>query len=223
MKLQGCTSKLRKCKSNLSIVDLVNNHHKGSEGLFLSALCRPNFMNQIIVEKNRKMIFRNLGNKSFWDYLSLYTELLYNILKGISASITIYINTKHYGLEQCNDRVAVAIATKSCKDNRGWACLFLWDAYVIEGMVEEKMRKWSVLIICVINIITKYSYKKNIIICFWKIIIFIITQSIYIKNIIICVINIIIFIIINNIIIINIIICIINIIIFIIIIIIKKN
>jgi len=48
--------------------------------------------------------------------------------------ITVYLDTKHCGLKQCNDRAALAI--ESYKDCRGRVGLFFhWDAFDIEGMV----------------------------------------------------------------------------------------
>jgi len=45
----------------------------------------------------------------------IYPNILHNILKGFGAPITVYINTKHCELEQCNG--SLALDTKSCKDN----------------------------------------------------------------------------------------------------------
>ena len=44
---------------------------------------------------------------------------------------------KHYGLEQCNGRAA--LATESCNDSRGMGLSFQRDAYGIDWMVDEKM------------------------------------------------------------------------------------
>jgi len=42
------------------------------------------------------------------------------------------------GLEQCNDRAA--LATKSCNDcKRRMKLSFYWDAFDIERMIEKKM------------------------------------------------------------------------------------
>jgi len=45
----------------------------------------------------------------------IYPNILHNILKGLGAPITVYIDTKHCELEQCNG--SLALDTKSCKDN----------------------------------------------------------------------------------------------------------
>jgi hypothetical protein len=42
---------------------------------------------------------------------------MYNILKRLSASLTIYLDLKHCELEQCNG--SPALATKSYKGNGG--------------------------------------------------------------------------------------------------------
>jgi hypothetical protein len=42
----------------------------------------------------------------------IYPNILHNILKGLSVPITVYIDTKHYELEQCNDSLTLDI--KSC-------------------------------------------------------------------------------------------------------------
>jgi hypothetical protein len=34
---------------------------------------------------------------------------LYNIPIGINVAVTVFIDTKHYGLKQCNDRAVLAI------------------------------------------------------------------------------------------------------------------
>jgi hypothetical protein len=65
-------------------------------------------------------------------------SILQNILKGLSAPVTVYIDTKHCGLEQCNGSPALDI--KSCKGGRGGMGLsFRWGAFGIEGLVGEKM------------------------------------------------------------------------------------
>jgi hypothetical protein len=62
----------------------------------------------------------------------------HNILKGLSAPVTVYLDTKHCGLKQCNSRPA--LATQSCKGSGGRVGLsFCWDAFDIERKVEEKM------------------------------------------------------------------------------------
>ena len=63
--------------------------------------------------------------------------ILYNILKGLNTLVVVYLDTKHYGLEPCSGRATLAI--KNCKDCMGRVGLsFHWDAFSIEGMVEEK-------------------------------------------------------------------------------------
>ena len=60
-----------------------------------------------------------------------------NILKGLSALLTVYLDTKHCRLEQCN---GPTLAIKSCKGNGGGVGLsFHWDAFGIEGVDEDKM------------------------------------------------------------------------------------
>jgi hypothetical protein len=55
-----------------------------------------------------------------------------------SALVSVYIDTKHCGLEQCNS--SLALDTKSCKDSRcGMRLSSRWGAFGIEGMIEEKM------------------------------------------------------------------------------------
>jgi len=95
---------------------------------------------EIRFEKSFKILFKEsmtmvLGTNMIWQ--SKHNKL-YNILKGINAPITVYIDTKHYGLEQCNGRAA--LATESWKDCSGRVGLsFHWDVYGIEAMVGEKM------------------------------------------------------------------------------------
>ena len=49
----------------------------------------------------------------------------------LSAPLTVYLNSKHCGLEQCNDNSV--LATKSCKDSgRGVGLSFHYDAFSIE-------------------------------------------------------------------------------------------
>jgi len=43
--------------------------------------------------------------------------ILHNILKWLSIPIIVYINTKHYGLKQCNNNSA--LDTKSCEGSGG--------------------------------------------------------------------------------------------------------
>jgi len=51
----------------------------------------------------------------------------------------IYLDTKYYELEQCIGRIA--LATESWKDCREKVrSFFYWDAFRIEGIVEEKIR-----------------------------------------------------------------------------------
>jgi hypothetical protein len=65
-------------------------------------------------------------------------SILQNILKELSAPVTIYIDTKHCGLEQYNGSLAFDI--KSCKGRRGGMGLsFRWGAFDIERLIEEKM------------------------------------------------------------------------------------
>jgi len=69
---------------------------------------------------------------------SIECQKLYNILKGISISIIVYLDLKHYKLERYN--YSSALTTKSCKDNRGGLELsFHWDAFGIEWMDKKKM------------------------------------------------------------------------------------
>ena len=66
------------------------------------------------------------------------SSLLRNILKGLSASVTVYIDTKHCGLKQCNG--SPALDTKSCNGSGGGMGLsFCWGAFGIKGMVREKI------------------------------------------------------------------------------------
>lgn len=59
--------------------------------------------------------------------------LINNIVKGYSASITVYLDLKHCKLKQCNG--STAFVTKSCKDNRGGVGLsFHGSAFDIEKM-----------------------------------------------------------------------------------------
>lgn len=54
------------------------------------------------------------------------------------VSVTVYLNTKHCRLEQCDD--GATFSTKSWKNYRERVGLsFHWDTCDIEGMVEEKM------------------------------------------------------------------------------------
>jgi hypothetical protein len=51
----------------------------------------------------------------------------------------IYLDTKYYELEQCIGRIA--LTTESWKDCREKVrSFFYWDAFGIEGIVEEKIR-----------------------------------------------------------------------------------
>jgi hypothetical protein len=69
---------------------------------------------------------------------SIECQKLYNILKGISISIIVYLDLKHYELEQCNG--SSALTTKSCKGSRiGLELSFHWDAFGIAWMDEKKM------------------------------------------------------------------------------------
>jgi hypothetical protein len=66
-------------------------------------------------------------------------KLLYNILKRINVPVIIYLDTKYYRLEQCIGKIA--LTTKSWKDCRKRVgSFFYWDAFGIEGIVEEKIR-----------------------------------------------------------------------------------
>ena len=52
--------------------------------------------------------------------------------------LTIYLDLKHCGLEQCNGSSALAI--KSCKgSDEGVVLSFYWDAFDTECIVGEKM------------------------------------------------------------------------------------
>ena len=44
-------------------------------------------------------------------------KLLYNILKGLTIPLTVYLELKHCGLKQCNGNLT--LATKSCKGSGG--------------------------------------------------------------------------------------------------------
>jgi hypothetical protein len=60
------------------------------------------------------------------------------ILKGLDTPLTVYLDSKHCGLKQCNDNPTLAI--KSCKGNReGVRMSFHCDAFDIKGMIKEKM------------------------------------------------------------------------------------
>ena len=91
-------------------------------------------------EKSFKILFREsmtmvLEINIIWQSKHIK---VYNILKGISTSVTIYIDTKHCGLEKCNGRATLTI--ESWKDCRGRVGLsFHLDVYGIEGMVGEKI------------------------------------------------------------------------------------
>jgi hypothetical protein len=57
--------------------------------------------------------------------------LINNTVKGCNAPITVYLDLKHYELEQCNDNTT--FITKSCKDNReGVGLSFHGSAFDIE-------------------------------------------------------------------------------------------
>ena len=54
----------------------------------------------------------------------------------------VYIDIKHRGLEQCNGNPVLEI--KSCNGSKGGVGLFFcWDAFDIEGMIEEKINGTS--------------------------------------------------------------------------------
>jgi hypothetical protein len=75
----------------------------------------------------------------YWDAFDIegLSWKLYNILKGLSALLTVYLDTKYCRLEQCN---GPTLATKSCKGNGGRVGLsFHWDAFGIEVVDEDKM------------------------------------------------------------------------------------
>jgi hypothetical protein len=68
--------------------------------------------------------------------------ILHNILKWLSISITVYIDTKHYELKQCNDNST--LDTKSCKGGGERVGLsFWWSAFGLEGMVGKKITSTS--------------------------------------------------------------------------------
>jgi hypothetical protein len=49
---------------------------------------------------------------------------LYNILKELSVLVTVYLDTKHYELKQCNNKGV--LATENCKNyRRRVGCLYI--------------------------------------------------------------------------------------------------
>jgi len=52
---------------------------------------------------------------AFYSNFIFFIITLRNIIKGFSASITVYIDTKHCELKQCNG--SPTLDTKSCKGN----------------------------------------------------------------------------------------------------------
>jgi len=63
---------------------------------------------------------------------------LYNILKGLSASLTVYQDTDYCGSEQCNDRVVLA-KKELVKHAVKVRLSFSRGAFDIERMIEEKI------------------------------------------------------------------------------------
>jgi hypothetical protein len=89
-------------------------------------------------KKKYHVLFFSQSLQLDYDLFVSRAKILYNILKEISASITVYLDTKHCRLEQCNGKPALAI--ESFKDSVGEVRLsFCWDAFGIERMVGEKM------------------------------------------------------------------------------------
>jgi hypothetical protein len=76
------------------------------------------------------------------NFFSYKHRVLRNILKEFSAPVTVYLNSEHCELEQCNGKPA--LDTKSCNDSGGVVGLsFCWGAFDIEWMVREKITSTS--------------------------------------------------------------------------------
>jgi len=58
--------------------------------------------------------------------------LLYNLLKGIDVSVTVYLDTKHCEFEQCNDRTTLPQRVgKTAREGLG--CLFTSMRMALKG------------------------------------------------------------------------------------------
>jgi len=72
------------------------------------------------VFKQKKFFYPSLKKHNFFSYEH---RILCNILKNFNAPVTIYLDSEHRELKQCNDRPT--LDTKSCNDSgEGWGCLF---------------------------------------------------------------------------------------------------
>ena len=69
--------------------------------------------------------------------LYYYINILYNILKGIIALVTVYLDTKHCGLQQYNGRVALPQRVGKTVGGE-WGCLFIGMHLALKGWLGRK-------------------------------------------------------------------------------------